>query len=62
MDGTSLKGYYGTDRVCPVNNSQSCVTDFKFVAIYQATGLRDYEDGIIGLWSGNTSSGSYDKS
>ena len=61
MDGTSLKGYYGTDRVCPTNVVGSCTNDFKFIAISEATGLKSYEDGIIGLWSGNTNSISYDK-
>lgn len=60
MDGTALKGYYGTDRVCPTNLVGSCVNDFKFIAIYEASGLKSYEDGIIGLWSGNTNSLTYD--
>jgi len=60
MDGTQLKGYYGTDRVCPTSSDNSCADNFKFTAIHTATGLRDYEDGIIGLWSGNTLNSLYD--
>jgi len=56
MDGTSLSGQLAYDRVCPTDNDDSCADDFKFVAISSASGLRDYEDGIIGLWSGNRDS------
>ena len=61
MDGTQLKGYYGTDRVCPTSADGSCADDFKFAAISVASGLKDYEDGIIGLWSGNSNSVTLDK-
>ena len=61
LDGTQLKGYYGTDRVCPTSDDGSCADDFKFSAISVATGLKSYEDGIIGLWSGNTNSVTYDR-
>ena len=61
LDGTELSGYYGYDRVCAVNHISSCAGSFKFVAIHTASGLRSYEDGIIGLHSGNTSSSSYDR-
>ena len=53
MDGTSLYGKLGTDRTCPVTDTASCATAYQFVAISESSGLRDYEDGIIGLWSGN---------
>lgn len=56
MDGTSLYGQLAYDRVCPTTNDDSCADDFLFVAISSASGLRDYEDGIIGLWSGNSDS------
>lgn len=56
MDGTMLQGDWGTDRVCPTADTGSCATDFKFVVIDVADGLASYEDGIIGLWSGNTAS------
>ena len=55
MDGTSLYGQLAYDRVCPTTDTNSCANDFLFVAISSASGLRDYEDGIIGLWSGNKS-------
>ena len=61
MDGTKLKGFYGTDRVCPTTDTGSCANDFKFVAISEASGLQSYEDGVVGMWSGNTDDGSYDK-
>ena len=43
------------DRVCPTSDDDSCADDFLFVAISESSGLREYEDGIIGLWSGNKS-------
>ena len=61
MDGTSLGGYIATDRTCPVSDEASCASDFQFVAIDQSSGLRDYEDGIIGLWSGNSADANQDE-
>ena len=55
MDGTSLYGKLGTDRTCPVTDTASCASSYQFVAISESSGLRDYEDGLIGLWSGNLS-------
>ena len=55
MDGTSLYGRMGYDRVCPASDDGSCANDFLFVAISESSGLKYYEDGIIGLWSGNVS-------
>lgn len=46
----------GYDRVCPTSDNASCADDFLFVAISSSSGLKEYEDGIIGLWSGNKSS------
>ena len=61
MDGTSLYGQFAYDRVCPTTDTNSCADDFLFVAISSASGLRDYEDGIIGLWSGNYSAANQDE-
>ena len=55
MDGTSLYGQHATDKVCPVTDQNSCANNFQFVALSSTSGLRDYEDGIIGMWSGNRS-------
>lgn len=55
MDGTSLYGRLAYDSVCPTSDTNSCANNFLFVAISDSSGLRDYEDGIIGLWSGNAS-------
>ena len=52
LDGTFVEGQLGTDRACPVNDETACAT-FQFTAISDESGLRDYEDGIIGLWTGN---------
>ena len=56
LDGTSLYGRLSYDKVCPTSDADSCANDFLFVAISQATGLKTYEDGIIGMWSGNKAS------
>lgn len=61
MDGTSLYGQIGLDSICSTSDTNSCANDFQFVAISTATGLRDYEDGIIGLWSGNKTGYSTDE-
>jgi len=53
LDGTTLAGDVATDRVCPVSDVNSCITKYYFTAIETATGLRDIEDGILGMWSGN---------
>ena len=29
----------------------SCAADFKFIGIKSQSGLKDYEDGICGMWS-----------
>ena len=55
MDGTSLSGRLGYDNTCPTSDANSCANNFLFVAISTASGLNYYEDGIIGLWSGNIS-------
>ena len=52
MDGTWLTGTISTDRVCPSDDEQSCSIDQQFVALTRENGLSDYEDGILGLWSG----------
>ena len=56
MDSTSLYGQHAYDRVCPVSDTNSCANNFQFVALSSTTGLKDYEDGIIGMWSGNKAS------
>ena len=54
MDGTSLEGQWATDKTCATKGDEgSCATDFLFSAIWDQSGLNDYEDGIIGMWSGN---------
>lgn len=53
LDGTTLQGDVATDRVCPVSDVNSCISKYHFTAIETATGLRDIEDGILGMWSGN---------
>lgn len=60
MDGTNLYGRFGYDITCPSSDPDSCANNFLFVAITEASGLRYYEDGIIGLWSGNKS-GNFDE-
>ena len=61
LDGTSLNGYIGTDRICPTKWLTSCVNNFKFAAIFSESGLQSWMDGIIGLWSGNIDDPSYDR-
>ena len=39
LDGTALKGTYGTDRACPTTDESVCVADFQFLAIYDQNGL-----------------------
>lgn len=56
LGGTALYGKLAYDTVCPNPDTNSCASNFKFVAISTASGLKDYKDGIIGLWSGNKSS------
>ena len=56
MDGTSLYGQHATEKVCPTNDINSCANDFQFVALSSTSGLRETEDGIVGMWSGNKSS------
>lgn len=53
LDGTSLRGDVSTERICVTTDLASCATAQAFVALTQADGLSDYEDGILGLWSGN---------
>lgn len=55
LDGTFLKGNIAYDRACPASNEASCAADFEFVVILDQSGMKSYEDGIIGLWSGNHS-------
>ena len=50
-----LEGNRGKDTVCPTKTASSCATAFKFTPVKTATGLKDTEDGILGLWSGNSS-------
>ena len=53
LDGTALIGNVGTDRVCPINDEASCTdANFEFIALTEQSGLRSYEDGILGLWYG----------
>jgi len=42
------------DRVCPTDNALSCAEAFQFIAITSQSGLRSYEDGIIGMKHGET--------
>ena len=50
-----LIGETGIDRVCPVADASSCIPKYHFIAIDKATGLKDDEDGILGLWPANVS-------
>ena len=56
MDGTSLSGNVATDRVCPTTDTNGCSNTQEFVAISSASGLGEDEDGILGMWAGNTGS------
>ena len=51
-DGTALRGYYATDSVCPSQDDMSCIDEFKFVALYEQSGLQINYDGIMGMWNG----------
>lgn len=61
MDGTSLTGNFAFDDVCPTSDVDSCAHNFKFVGLTTQNGLSDYEDGIIGLWSGTSTWSSVDQ-
>ena len=52
LDGTKLRGDYVYDTVCISSNPYTCAADFQWLAISNNKGLSDYEDGILGMWSG----------
>lgn len=57
LDGTSLYGRWSEDTACPVKGeANGCADAFEFVAIVTASGLGNDESGILGMWSGNSSS------
>ena len=49
LDGTRLTGYWATDTVCVLNDASTCVSDFEWVAVSEAEGTDEREDGIIGM-------------
>ena len=51
-DGTQLSGPYATDTVCATSDTDSCGTDFLFIAVDDQSGLYYRFDGIVGMWSG----------
>ena len=57
MDGTAIGGFVAFDKACATaGTDSSCAIDFEFVALNTQSGLSDYEDGILGMWSGITDS------
>ena len=60
LDGTRLEGQFATDRVCPIEEDPTSCSTFKFSALYTVQDIKDYMDGILGLWSGNTADEDYD--
>lgn len=61
MDGTSLTGDWATDDACVTeSDAGSCGTGYKFAALTRQSGLGENEDGILGMWSGNSSDADQD--
>ena len=57
LDGTTLYGRWAKDTACPVSGSANgCAVAFEFVAIVTASGLSNYESGLLGMGSGNHAS------
>ena len=48
-DGTSISGFWVTDTVCVLDDPNACVKDFAWCAADIADGLREREDGIMGM-------------
>ena len=57
MDGTDYVGRMGYDSVCPVNDTDSCATDFLFDLIVEVNYHipNDVLEGILGMWTGDVS-------
>ena len=49
LDGTSLEGFWATDSVCIADDPTTCASNFKWVAIDNASGLSADEDGVLGM-------------
>ena len=49
LDGTRLSGHWATDTVCVLNDANTCVSNFKWVAVNEAEEMDEEEDGIIGM-------------
>lgn len=57
LDGTKLEGQWASDKACPTEgDANGCANAYPFVAMTTAKGLGAEEDGILGMWSGNSSS------
>lgn len=55
-DGAYIgSSYFGTDRICPVADVNSCAVDFKFGSAGSSVGFADDVSGVLGLSSGQGS-------